>query len=566
MATRNRQGKQSKTTPGTKTTRRGSANRELLEQMAQVEQEYQLQSERERARKEEEHRLWLAGRLDEEHKRSAAGDIPDLVPPQADERDKMVWLKKQPLTVAACAERARLPHAVAVHFLERFGAGEFYCLKYSWADHCDPSWPTGELEKQFDEALTAWKAKQQQIKAQQQLRLEEMEISDLEDSYDIQDSEVLLDCDEYHDERHRWLAEGLLLEKQAAMMGGPVKSMKTSILVDLALSVATGQPFLGTFAIPHPAPVMIIFGENTDTHIAKLANRIGAKKADYKRAPVHWCFRMPRLDNEHELQQLGRIVRHRHIGLVIIDPVYLAFPSSGSMAPNVFDMGRLLKQVATACLKAGATPLFSYHTTKDLSPGKPTTLTDLAFAGVAEFARQWVLLNRRMAYDPNQPGEHALLLSYGGAAGQSGIRALDISEGQLQADFTGRKWDVRLAPYVPEASKKRQANRKTTPPTATTTVQRHAEKVLQAIADLGGKAGQGVPRKSVQKHTGLNGAALGAALDLLKEQKLVKVTEQAATHGNGAFKAQILHLVPASLQLVAGVNDPEVNAGVGREC
>src|SRR5437870_2697491 len=56
--------------------------------------------------------------------------------------------------------------------------------------------------------------------------------------------------------------------------------------------------------------------------------------------------------------------------------------------------------------------------------------------------RQCPLLNRREKYDGT--GIQRLWMAAGGSAGQSVIAGLDIDEGQLQDDFSGRKWDVRV--------------------------------------------------------------------------------------------------------------------------
>src|SRR3989442_617871 len=73
-------------------------------------------------------------------------------------------------------------------------------------------------------------------------------------------------------------------------------------------------------------------------------------------------------------------------------------------------------------------------------------LGDLAGAGVAEFARQWILLSRRKPYDPGRPGEHRLIMNYGGSAGHCGVLAIDVREGELQPGGPPRTWEVTCSP------------------------------------------------------------------------------------------------------------------------
>src|SRR5262249_22320676 len=141
-------------------------------------------------------------------------------------------------------------------------------------------------------------------------------------------------------------------------------------------------------------------------------------------------------------------------------------------------------KLAETCLNAGCTPGIVHHSTKELAPGRPMTLQDLTGAGVAEFSRQWILVNSRTPYDPARPGRHDLIVSYGGSAGHGGLLAVSVDEGELKKDFSGRKWDVAVRTLQEAEAADLDGKQQAKADRKAETLWRHAERLAEAVRKL----------------------------------------------------------------------------------
>jgi hypothetical protein len=251
------------------------------------------------------------------------------------------------------------------------------------------------------------------------------------------------------DYRREWHINGVLVKDRPGVIGGPQKSMKTSITVDLHVSLATGSRFLGEFEVPRPTKVLLISGESGAAVVQETCRRVCRSRGidpDVMEGFAYWGFDLPRLDSPEQLRALADFIQEHKIEVVILDPLYLCLLTGGhSIDPaNLFDVGPLLKTITRTCLDAGATPLLVHHFKKTReNPHGPPELEDLSFAGIQEFARQWILVNRRARYEPGT-GHHQLWLSVGGSDGHSGEWAVDISEGAVDEEFRDRDWVVTV--------------------------------------------------------------------------------------------------------------------------
>jgi len=243
------------------------------------------------------------------------------------------------------------------------------------------------------------------------------------------------------------------MSNQPGVIGGPPKCLKTGLVVDMAISLGSGTPFLDYFDVPEPRNVAVLSGESGGAALQDTARRICRSRGIRLSAcQVSWKFDLPRLSVEAECEQLADSLKRLKTALVFIDPLYLCLCTGEKpiSTTNLYEVGPILKSVTDACKEAGAAPIFVHHMTKGASKvGKDVSpnLSDLAFAGISEFARQWVLVNRRSPYKPNV-GRHELRIAAGGSGGHSGEWDVDVDEGVLREDLGGRHWETKVRDAV----------------------------------------------------------------------------------------------------------------------
>jgi hypothetical protein len=248
-----------------------------------------------------------------------------------------------------------------------------------------------------------------------------------------------LDSSTYSQE---YLIENVLIAGEPGVIGGAEKTLKTSIMLDMFIALSAGGHFLGTFPVNRPCRVLMFSGESGLPTLQETARRICQRAgytlgelSDFTLSPD-----LPQLDNAMDMAECERVIINTGAEVVGVDPMMLCLGDADADAGNMFAIGKLLGGLAVICQRNNATLLIAHHTRGNLTAGAPPKLSDLAWAGFKQFARQWVLLSRREEYVPGT-GDHRLWMVTGGSAGHNLVRAIDISEG-TRNDIGGRHWGV----------------------------------------------------------------------------------------------------------------------------
>ena len=153
---------------------------------------------------------------------------------------------------------------------------------------------------------------------------------------------------------------------------------------------------------------------------------------------------MPKLGQPRTKSTLRKFITDNRIEVLIIDPAYLCL-DLGDDAGNLFSVGKKLFELTEVGRDTDCTIILVHHNRKASkeNPFAAPELESIAWSGFQEWARQWILLGRREAYNPERSGSHRLWLSVGGSAGHSGLWGLDVEEGSRK-DRGGRRWEISI--------------------------------------------------------------------------------------------------------------------------
>lgn len=304
------------------------------------------------------------------------------------------------------------------------------------------------------------------------------------------------------------------------MMAGYSKTLKTSIAMDMLVSLATGTPFLRQFETKQ-CPVAIMSGESGGYALQDLERRIcRAIGVDPRTVDnFHLCTAIPSLGVKEDLLAIEEVIIQTGAKVFAIDPTYMALRGMED-AGNFFAVAPFLEPITELGRRTGCTPVLIHHNSKGATRnnvGEPAELADMAFSGFSEWAGQWLLLNRRRKYNPDQPGDHELWMTIGGRDGHSGCPAIDVREGA----YPDRHWTVNVnsAAEVRRESQEQASEARDAIKRERFVKQREADKSEILVA-----LGSGPDTKSSlrDRTTGSTARVAAAIADLLREKRIVQ--------------------------------------------
>ena len=161
-----------------------------------------------------------------------------------------------------------------------------------------------------------------------------------------------------------------------------MKAQKTWNADDLAVSVASGTPWLGFLPVEQPGPVLIFAGEGGKAEIVRRLRAIArSRSVELESLPIVVCARAPHLANVSHLAAFEEQLETAKPVLVVLDPLYLA--ARGAKGSDLYAMGEMLETVQHLCQAADASLLCVTHFNRKDGSGAGR----ITGAGPAEWGR-----------------------------------------------------------------------------------------------------------------------------------------------------------------------------------
>jgi DNA-binding transcriptional ArsR family regulator len=177
-----------------------------------------------------------------------------------------------------------------------------------------------------------------------------------------------------------WLVADWLPDKSITFLVSPPESYKTWILLDLAVSVSAGIPFLGRYQVNQTGPTLIIQQEDSHEGLTDRLALIVEQKfgLDAKLEGDTWQVpsmpdipiyihpsRALRFDNKKVLEEMEEQIKVIKPKVIMIDPLY---STTAAVDNYMADMANQMMVLKTWRDKYGCSFVIAHHSKKNLDP------------------------------------------------------------------------------------------------------------------------------------------------------------------------------------------------------
>ncbi len=221
----------------------------------------------------------------------------------------------------------------------------------------------------------------------------------------------------YHvPEKLEYLVQGLLVKDQPTIVAATGKSCKTTLLLDLAVSMASGGKFMDRWQCTKGRVLYLAGDRLVDPKEA--ANAITDRRGlELNLNDI--CTDRARIFTSENVKQLSRMLRNECYTAVIVDML----KDVGGEDPNKPDCTRLLNNLRDACLDAHCMPIVACHSTKGQG-GNGLALVQ--GTEPQKWAGNWLVIKRQVEYAHDHT--HYLTMEYGARGSDSGVLDLFLHD------------------------------------------------------------------------------------------------------------------------------------------
>jgi hypothetical protein len=164
------------------------------------------------------------------------------------------------------------------------------------------------------------------------------------------------------------LVDGLWSDSAVGVIGGAPKCSKTWLGLDLALSVATGTPCLGRYAVPRPGPVLIYLAEDALAVVRERVEGMARHRGlEFAGLEMHVItapsLRLDRQPHRHQLLETATRLRPR---LLLLDPLVRLH---GVDENNAGEVAELLAYFRLLQRRLDLSVILVHHTRKNAAGG-----------------------------------------------------------------------------------------------------------------------------------------------------------------------------------------------------